>query len=55
MFDKSILDSLNIEGKNTLREIPGYQVSEHLLNNMPPNEVSNHIMNSNLENGDIIK
>lgn len=55
MFDKTTLDSLNIEGKNTLRYISGYQVSENLLTNMPSNEVSNFIMNSNLEKGNIIK
>lgn len=55
VFDKTTLDSLNIQGKNTIKELSGYNVSENLLNNMPSNEISNFIINSNLENGDIIK
>lgn len=55
MFDKTTLDSLNIEGKNTLRNISAYQLSDNLINNIPSNEISNFVMNSNLENGDIIK
>lgn len=55
MFDKATLDSLNIQGKNTIKEISGYKVSENILNNMPSNEISNFIINSNLENENIIK
>ena len=55
MFNKTTLNSLNIQGKNTIKEISGYNVSENLLNNMPSNEISNFIINSNLENRDIIK
>jgi len=55
MFGKAILDTLNIEGKNTIKDFSGYAVKENLLNNMPPSQVSNFIMNSNLENGTVIK
>lgn len=55
VLDKTTLGSLNIQGKNTIKELSGYNLSEHLLNNMPSNEISNFIINSNLENGDIIK
>ncbi|PRR80914.1 hypothetical protein [Clostridium vincentii] len=55
MLDKITLNSLNIEGKNTIKDFSGYKASETLFNNMPSNEISNFIINSNLENGDIIK
>ena len=55
VFDKVTLNSLNIEGKNTIKELSGYSTSENLFNNMPSNEISNFVINSNLENGDIIK
>lgn len=55
MIDKAILDTLTIEGRNTLKELSGYVVQDNFSNNMPPNQISNFIMNSNLENGTVIK
>jgi len=55
MFDKTTLDSLTIDGKNNLRDISGFKISDNPLNHMPTNEISNYIMNSNLDNGNIIK
>ena len=55
MFDKTTLDTLNIQGKNPIKEISGYEVKDNLLNNIASNEISNFIINSNLENENIIK
>lgn len=58
MLTQDTINTLNINGKNILRETQLHNISDSFVptsNSTPSSEVNNLILNSNLDNENIIK
>ena len=55
MLTQDTINTLNITGKNILRETQLHNISDSFVPSSQPNEVDNFILNSNLEDENMIK
>lgn len=55
MLTQDTINTLNINGKNVLRETQLHNISDSFVTSPQTDEVSNYILNSNLNDQNIIK
>lgn len=55
MLTQDTINTLNIQGKNILRETQLHNISDSFVPQPQSSEVDNYVFNSNLDNENIIK